>query len=209
MIEELKSKTQPVSKEQVWSAWKRIKQGGKGVGVDNVTIEMIERNPRKYLYPLWNRLASGSYFPPPVKEVLIPKGKVKTRILGVPTILDKVAQEVIRVELEKTVEPLFHPSSFGYRPGKSAHDAVEQCAKNCWERWYVVDLDIKGFFDNIDKRHGFYHTIVFILFHKFLKGVHGKQYIRIFKGIFSFKINHDLHIPGAAHMIVNNAVSIS
>jgi RNA-directed DNA polymerase len=150
MIEELKSKTQPVSKEQVWSAWKRIKQGGKGVGVDNVTIEMIEKNPRKYLYPLWNRLASGSYFPPSVKEVLIPKGKVKTRILGVPTILDKVAQEVIRVELEKTVEPLFHPSSFGYRPGKSAHDAVEQCAKNCWERWYVVDLDIKGFFDNID-----------------------------------------------------------
>ena len=150
MIEELKSKTQPVSKEQVWSAWNRIKQGGKGVGVDNVTIEMIERNPRKYLYPLWNRLASGSYFPPPVKEVLIPKGKVKTRILGVPTILDKVAQEVIRVELEKTVEPLFNSSSFGYRPGKSAHDAVEQCAKNCWERWYVVDLDIKGFFDNID-----------------------------------------------------------
>jgi len=152
MIEELKSKTQPVSKEQVWSAWKRIRQGGKGVGVDNVTIEMIERNPRKYLYPLWNRLASGSYFPPPVKEVLIPKGRVKTRMLGVPTILDRVAQEVIRAELEKTVEPLFYPSSFGYRPGKSAHDAVEQCAKNCWERWYVVDLDIKGFFDNID--HG-------------------------------------------------------
>lgn len=150
MIEELKSKTQPVSKAQVWSAWNRIKQGGKGVGVDNVTIEMIERNPRKYLYPLWNRLASGSYFPPPVKEVLIPKGKVKKRMLGVPTILDRVAQEVIRAELEKTVEPLFHPSSFGYRPGKSAHDAVEQCAKNCWERWYVVDLDIKGFFDNID-----------------------------------------------------------
>ncbi len=150
MIEELKPKTQPVSKEQVWSAWKRIKQGGKSVGVDNVTIEMIESNPRKYLYPLWNRLASGSYFPPPVKEVLIPKGKVKTRILGVPTILDKVAQEVIRVELEKTAEPLFHPSSFGYRPGKSAHDAVEQCSKNCRERWYVVDLDIKGFFDNID-----------------------------------------------------------
>ena len=87
MIEELKSKTQPVSKAQVWSAWNRIKQGGKGVGVDNVTIEMIERNPRKYLYPLWNRLASGSYFPPPVKEVLIPKGKVKKRMLGVPKLL--------------------------------------------------------------------------------------------------------------------------
>ena len=152
MIEELKSKTQPVSKEQVWSAWKRIRKGGHGMGLDHVGIDQIEANPRKYLYPLWNRLASGSYFPPPVKEVLIPKGKVKKRKLGVPTVLDRVAQEVIRAELEKTVEPRFHPSSFGYRPGKSAHDAVEQCAKNCWERWYVVDLDIKGFFDNID--HG-------------------------------------------------------
>ena len=113
MIEELKSKTLPESKEQVWLAWNRIKQSGKGVGVDNVTIEMIERNPRKYLYPLWNRLASGSYFPPPVKEVLIPKGKFNTRILGVPTILDKVAQEVIRVELEKTVEP-FDTEVFDY-----------------------------------------------------------------------------------------------
>ncbi len=122
------------------------------MGVDHVGIDQIDANPRKYLYPLWNRLASGSYFPPPVKEVLIPKGKVKKRMLGVPTVLDRVAQEVIRAELEKTVEPRFHPSSFGYRPGKSAHDAVEQCARNCWERWYVVDLDIKGFFDNID--HG-------------------------------------------------------
>ena len=120
------------------------------MGIDQVSISMIESNPRKYLYPLWNRLASGSYFPPAVKQVPIPKGEDKERMLGIPTILDRVAQEVIRVELEKIVEPLFHPSSFGYRPGKSAHDAVEQCAKNCWERWYVVDLDIKGFFDNID-----------------------------------------------------------
>lgn len=142
MIEELKSKTQPVSKEQVWSAWKRIRKGGQGLGIDQIGIDEIDTNPRKYLYPLWNRLASGSYFPPPVKEVLIPKGKVKKRMLGVPTILDKVAQEVIRAELEKTVEPRFHPSSFGYRPGKSAHDAVEQCAKNCWERWYVVANDL-------------------------------------------------------------------
>jgi RNA-directed DNA polymerase len=150
MIEKLKPKTQPVSKEQVWSAWKKVKQGGKGIGIDQVNISMIESNPRKYLYPLWNRLASGSYFPPAVKQVPIPKGADKERMLGIPTILDRIAQEVIRVELEKIVEPLFHPSSFGYRPGKSAHDAVEQCAKNCWERWYVVDLDIKGFFDNID-----------------------------------------------------------
>ena len=83
------------------------------MGLDHVGIDQIEANPRKYLYPLWNRLASGSYFPPPVKEVLIPKGKVKKRKLGVPTVLDRVAQEVIRAELEKTVEPRFHPSSFG------------------------------------------------------------------------------------------------
>ena len=120
------------------------------MGIDQVGMDEIASNPRKYLYPLWNRLASGSYFPPPVKEVPIPKGDGKERMLGIPTILDRVAQQVIKAELEKIVEPLFHPSSFGYRPGKSAHDAVEQCAKNCWERWYVVDLDIKGFFDTID-----------------------------------------------------------
>jgi len=150
MIEELKTRTQPVRKEQVWSAWKRVKQGGKGMGIDHVSMEEIAAQPRKYLYPLWNRLASGSYFPPPVKEVPIPKGNGKERMLGIPTILDRVAQEVIRAELEKIVEPLFHNSSFGYRPGRSAHDAIEQCAKHCWERWYVIDLDIKGFFDNIN-----------------------------------------------------------
>ena len=150
MIEALKPKTQPVSKEQVWSAWKRVKRGGKGMGVDHVSMEAIASNPRKYLYPLWNRLSSGSYFPPPVKLVPIPKGDGKERMLGIPTIIDRVAQEVIKAELEVIVEPRFHPSSFGYRPHKSAHEALEQCAKNSWERWYVVDLDIKGFFDNID-----------------------------------------------------------
>jgi RNA-directed DNA polymerase len=150
MIFGLETKTQPISKEQVWASWKRIKKGGEGVGVDNVTIAMIEKNPRKYLYPLWNRMTSGSYLPPPVREVKIPKGDGKERSLGIPTMIDRVAQDVIRAELEKIVEPNFHPSSFGYRPGKSQHDAVEQCARNCWERWYVVDIDIKGFFDHID-----------------------------------------------------------
>lgn len=150
MIEELKPKTQAVSKEQVWSAWKHVRKGGQGMGIDHVGIHEIDANPRKYLYPLWNRLASGSYFPPPVREVPIPKGDGKVRMLGIPTILDRVAQQVIREELERIIEPLFHPSSFGYRPGKSAHDAVEQCARNCWERWYVVDLDIKSYFDSID-----------------------------------------------------------
>ena len=119
------------------------------MGIDQVSMDAIASNPRKYLYPLWNRLASGSYFPPPVREVPIPKGDGKERMLGIPTILDRVAQEVIRAELEKIVEPKFHPSSFGYRPGKSAHQAVEQCAKHSWERWYVVDLDIRAFFDSI------------------------------------------------------------
>ena len=150
MIFGLETKTQPISKEQVWDSWKRIKKGGEGVGVDNVTITQIEKNPSKYLYPLWNRMTSGSYFPPPVREVSIPKGNGKERKLGIPTIVDRVAQDVLRVELEKIVEPLFHPSSFGYRPGKSQHDALKQCAINCWERWYVVDMDIKGFFDHID-----------------------------------------------------------
>lgn len=146
----LKTRTQPVSKTQVWESWKRIKRGGKGMGIDAVSMKEIEENPRKYLYPLWNRLASGSYFPPAVKEVPIPKGDGKERMLGIPTILDRVAQGVIQKELEAIVEPIFHPSSFGYRPGKSAHQALEQCAKHCWKRWYVVDLDIKGFFDNIN-----------------------------------------------------------
>ena len=150
MIFKEKTKTQPISKEQVWASWKRIKQGGKDMGIDQVSIEMIEQNPRKYLYPVWNRLASGSYFPPAVREKEIPKGNGKVRTLGIPTILDRVAQDVIKQELENIAEPLFHQSSFGYRPNKSAHQAIEQCAKYCWERWYVVDVDIKGFFDNID-----------------------------------------------------------
>jgi len=152
MTELSQAKTQPISKLQVWKAWKRIRTGGKSPGVDGLTIETIDANPRKYLYPLWNRLASGSYMPPPVRERNIPKGNGKERKLGIPTILDRVAQEVIRAELQPLVEPKFHPSSFGYRPGRSAHDALEQCARNCWERWYVVDLDIKAFFDTID--HG-------------------------------------------------------
>ena len=152
MIFEEKTKTQSISKEQVWASWKSVKQGGKGMGIDQVSIAMIEANPRKYLYPLWNRLSSGSYFPPPVREHAIPKGDGKERILGIPTIIDRVAQGVIKQELERIAEPLFHSSSYGYRPNKDAHQALAQCAVNCWERWYVVDLDIKGFFDNIE--HG-------------------------------------------------------
>ena len=144
-----KAKTQRITKRQVWEAWLLVKQGGKSVGIDHLSMSEIERNLRKYLYPLWNRLASGSYQPPPVKQVCIPKGKGGIRKLGIPTILDRVAQKVITIELERVLEPRFLESSYGYRPGRSAHDALEKCAKNCDERRYVVDLDIKGFFDNI------------------------------------------------------------
>lgn len=152
MIFKESTRTQRISKEQVWHAWLKIRQGGKGMGIDHVSISEIDRNPSKYLYPLWNRLSSGSYFPVAVKEVCIPKSNGKLRSLGIPTICDRVAQEVIRAELEVILEPLFLPSSFGSRPGKSAYDALTQCAANCWSRWYVVDVDIQGFFDNIDHK---------------------------------------------------------
>jgi len=153
MIFETKTRTQPITKEAVWQSWKHVSQGSRGTGgIDGVSRSMIEANPRKYLYPLWNRLSSGSYMPPAVKEVGIPKSNGGIRLLGIPTLCDRVAQEVIRKELEEIVEPQFHPSSFGYRPHKSAHDALAQCSRNCWERWYVVDIDIKGYFDNIDHK---------------------------------------------------------
>jgi group II intron reverse transcriptase/maturase len=143
------AKTQSITKRQVWEAWLLVKRGGKSVGIDEISMQAIESNPRKYLYPLWNRLASGSYQPPAVRQVCIPKGNGGIRKLGIPTILDRVAQKVITVELEKVLEPKFLESSYGYRPGRSAHDALAACEKNCRERYYAVDVDIKGFFDNI------------------------------------------------------------
>lgn len=150
MIFETKTGTQSISKEQVWAAWKHVRAGGKGMGIDQVSVDAINANPRKYLYPLWNRLSSGSYFPPAVKETAIPKGKHGKRYLGIPTVCDRVAQQVIRTELEAILEPKFYLNSFGSCPGRSAHQAVEQCSKHCWERWYVLSVDIKGFFDNLD-----------------------------------------------------------
>jgi group II intron reverse transcriptase/maturase len=147
-----KPRPYPITKEQVWEAFKLVKAKGGSPGVDGMTIEAVEINPKKHLYPVWNRLSSGSYFPPPVKRVEIPKDNGKVRMLGVPTVKDRVAQMVITKELEAIVESHFSDSSFGYRPNKSAHQAIEQARKNCWEYAWVIDMDIKGFFDNID--HG-------------------------------------------------------
>ena len=115
-----------------------------------MTWAELDANLSKHMYKLWNRLSSGSYFPQPVKAVTIPKKGGGTRPLGIPTLLDRIAQQVVKHHLEKQLEPLFHQSSFGYRPKRSSHDAVSQSQRNCFNHDFVIDLDIKGYFDNID-----------------------------------------------------------
>lgn len=144
------TKSIPVSKEQVWLAYKKVKANQGSAGVDQISMEEFDAQRSKHLYKLWNRLASGSYFPPPVKEVEIPKKDGKVRKLGIPTIADRVAQMVVKEYLEARFEKIFSPNSYGYRPEKSAHQALEKVRQNCRKTDWVIDLDIKGFFDNID-----------------------------------------------------------
>jgi len=139
-----------ITKRQVWEAYKRVKARKGAAGVDGQTIEAFEEDLEGNLYKLWNRLASGSYFPSPVLRVEIPKGDGRMRPLGIPTVADRVAQMVAKQFLEPELEKHFHPDSYGYRPGKSALDAVGMARKRCWKNDWVLDLDIKGFFDNID-----------------------------------------------------------
>ena len=144
------TKSVPVSREMVWTAYKKVKANKGSAGVDSVSMEEFDANRSKHLYQLWNRMASGSYYPPPVKEVEIPKKDGKIRKLGIPTIADRVGQMVIKEYLEPRMESIFHPNSYGYRPNKSAHQALTQVRENCRRYDWVIDLDIKGFFDNID-----------------------------------------------------------
>ena len=109
----------------------------------------FERDLHGNLYKLWNRLSSGSYFPPPVRAVEIPKRDGSSRMLGVPTVADRIAQTVVRLYLEPAVEPVFHEDSYGYRPGRSAHDALGVCRERCWRNDWVLDLDIRKFFDSV------------------------------------------------------------
>jgi RNA-directed DNA polymerase len=139
-----------ISKRLVWEAYLRVKDNKGAPGVDGCSIEDFEADLRNNLYRLWNRMSSGSYFPPPVRAVEIPKSHGGVRILGVPTVADRIAQTVVAMELEKRVEPKFHPDSYGYRPNRSALDAVEACRKRCWEYDWVLDLDIQKFFDSVD-----------------------------------------------------------
>lgn len=133
----------------VWSAYKKVRANKGSAGVDSVSMEEFDANRVKHLYKLWNRMASGSYFPPPVKEVEIPKKDGKTRKLGIPTISDRIGQMVIKDHIEPRLEKIFSTNSYGYRPNKNAHQALESVRKNCWKTDWVIDLDIKGFFDNI------------------------------------------------------------
>jgi len=144
------TKSIPISRQMVWEAYKKVRANKGSAGIDNVSMEEFDTNRAKYLYKLWNRMASGSYFPPPVKEVEIPKKDGKVRKLGIPTISDRVGQMVVKMFIEPRLEKIFSNNSYGYRPNKSAHQALASVRKNCWKTDWVIDLDIKGFFDNID-----------------------------------------------------------
>ena len=139
-----------IPKREVWEAFKRVKANQGAAGVDGQSIAEFEAKLAGNLYKLWNRLSSGSYFPPPVRRVEIPKADGGTRPLGIPTVADRVAQEVVRRCLEPILEPVFHADSYGYRPGKSAIDAVCQARQRCWRYDWVLDLDVRAFFDSID-----------------------------------------------------------
>lgn len=138
-----------ISKRVVFEAYQRVKSNRGASGVDGESIEQFEQDLKGNLYKLWNRLSSGSYFPPPVRAVEIPKKSGGVRTLGVPTVADRIAQTVVKVYLEPKVEPLFHDDSYGYRPQRSALDAVGKCRQRCWGRDWVIDVDLKAFFDTI------------------------------------------------------------
>jgi len=139
-----------ISKHLVQKAYKEVKVNGGAAGVDKESIAAFEVKLKDNLYRIWNRMSSGSYFPPAVKAVPIPKKSGGTRVLGVPTVSDRIAQTVVKKFLEPILDPVFDDNSFGYRPGRSAHDAVAITRQRCWQCDWVVEFDIKGLFDNID-----------------------------------------------------------
>jgi RNA-directed DNA polymerase len=151
-VNELKAPGKPfdISKRTVLEAWEKVKANKGAAGVDGMSIDEFEKDLRNNLYKIWNRMSSGTYFPPPVQAVEIPKAHgAGTRMLGVPTVADRIAQTVVARVLEAKVEPIFHPDSYGYRPGRSALDAVGACRQRCWKYDWVVEFDIRKFFDSV------------------------------------------------------------
>src|SRR5215472_485864 len=138
-----------ISRQLVWDAYQRVRANRGAAGVDGESLVAFEKDLKGNLYKIWNRMSSGSYCPPPVRRVEIPKDNGGVRPLGIPTVGDRVAQTVVKMVLEPLVEPMFHPDSYGYRPGRSALDAVSVARKRCWDADWVIDLDIKDFFGSI------------------------------------------------------------
>jgi RNA-directed DNA polymerase len=146
----MKDKPFQIDKVQVYEAYKAVKSNQGAAGVDGQTLEQFETDLKKNLFKIWNRMSSGSYFPPPVRAVPIPKKSGGERILGVPTVSDRIAQVVVKQLIERDMEAIFLSDSYGYRPGKSALQAVGVTRERCWKYDWVLEFDIKGLFDNID-----------------------------------------------------------
>jgi len=144
------TKSYNISKQLIVEAYRRVKANKGSAGVDHQSLKDFDRNLAANLYKLWNRLSSGSYHPQPVRQVEIPKSDGGTRCLGIPTVTDRIAQMVVKLAIEPELENHFHPNSYGYRPNKSAHDALQLAKQRCLKRAWVLDMDIKGFFDTID-----------------------------------------------------------
>ena len=144
------TKSIPISRQMVWLAYQKVRSNNGSSGIDAISMQEFDANLSKYLYKLWNRMASGSYFPPPVKELEIAKKDGSSRKLGIPTISDRVGQMVVKILIEPRLEAVFSPNSYGYRPKRNAHQALTKVRENCWKTDWVIDLDIKGFFDTID-----------------------------------------------------------
>ncbi len=141
-----KDKPFAIPKQLVWEAYRQVAANKGAPGVDAQTLEEFEADLENNLFRIWNRMSSGSYFPPPVKAVEIPKPHSPgVRVLGVPTVADRVAQTTVAMFLEPLVEPRFHRDSYGYRPKKSAHDALAVCRARCWKYDWVIDLDVQKF----------------------------------------------------------------
>ena len=145
-----KPKPFEIPKSLVWDAYKQVKANNGGVGVDQESLGEFDKKLSKNLYKIWNRLSSGSYIPPAVRGVEIPKKQGGVRLLGVPTVSDRIAQMTIKLMFEPSVEPHFLADSYGYRPNKSALDAIGITRKRCWEYDWLIEFDIRGLFDNID-----------------------------------------------------------
>ena len=148
-MSDLKQKPFDIPKRLVWEAYRKVAANKGAAGVDGQSIAEFEEDLKGNLYKLWNRLSSGTYFPPPVRGVEIPKKAGGTRMLGVPTVADRIAQTVVCMVLEPTAEPVFHPDSYEYRPGRSALHAVAKARRRCWENDWVIDMDIRAFFDTV------------------------------------------------------------